>query len=223
MADDPSTPPPADNDGLLKALKGLVERHGDPTAALRVVLDENYRYRDQIRDLKGKVPGEADVVLKGDDAKRWQSYRELGEPGDLKRSLKDAETNAAEVTRFRRAERHAEVASVAGFNPKVFRRLAEQDGLEFEIKPEKKGSEEIPVVHVKGKDDKGEPTLVPLTRYAETHWVDFLPSLQGGEKREPARPQGTPPRRDSNVPPPRPGNREEDIQQAIRTSGYAGF
>jgi hypothetical protein len=228
MADDPNTPPqggggggnPAPEPDLAKAIKGLLDRHGDPNAALRVVLDENYRYRDQLRDLKAKVPGEADVVLTGDDAKRWASYRELGDPGDLKKTLKAAADDRADVERFRRAEVYDEAATLARFNAKAFRRLAEADGLAVTIEADKKG-ERVP--HVKGVDDKGQEALTPLTQYAETHWAEFLPSLQGGERQEPQRPNGTPRGRNPNGPPPPPGEKGDPIEQHIRRSGIVSF
>lgn len=182
---------------LVKAVEGLIARHGDSMAALRVLLAENHGYRDEIRKLKETQPPADALVLKGDDAKAWQAYVTLGKPSDLRKALDDGKTAQTEADGFRREKLHGEAAALHGFKAAVLDRLARQDGLTIEIKDEKdKAGKAVKVAHVKGEGDAS----TPLTEYAEKQWSEFLPSLKAGDK---GAVPGTPPRR-NGVPTPTP-------------------
>jgi len=181
---------------LAKAVEGLVARHGDPTAALRVLMGENYTLRDQARDLKGKLPAEGSVVLAGDDARHWGDYRKLGAPADLRRAIDAGKQFEAEAGGYRKAEligRAAEVTAIDGarIRPAVLGRLAEgldievRDELNKEGKPVLKDGKPVRQAVVKGEGDK----VTPLADYAKQHWGDFLPALKAEAD---ARRPGTP-------------------------------
>ena len=181
---------------LVKAVEGLIARHGDSTAALRVLLGENHTYRDQIRELKGRLPPEGSRILQGEDARHWDTYRQLGNPGDLRKSLEAGKQYEAEVAGFRRAAILRDAAELSGFRPSVLS-LAARD-LEIEIADEKgKDGKAVRVAYVKGEGD----TREDLQAYAEAHWGELLPSLRAAQER----PVGTP--RAGGMPPgspPRP-------------------
>lgn len=212
--------PPAPD--LTKVVEGLLNKHGDPTAALKVLLAENYEYRDSIRTLKGKVPPEGDVVLSGDDTKRWHTYRELGEPSDLRKAVSERDQLRADLGRVRTAEASDQAAELSGYNRRALRRLTAQDGLEYEFRDEKKDGKDTRVPCVKGKDDKGADVLIPLDEYVEKNAPEMLPALRDGQKTaEPQRPPGMPPRRDPPATPPPPGDGMDPIHR--ETFEHVGY
>jgi hypothetical protein len=169
---------------LVKAVEGLISRHGDPTAALRVLMGENYASRDRIRELTARLPAGSSLVLDGDDVKHWNTYKQLGTPGDLKKSLDAGQQFEAEAGGFRKAELVRSAAEVHGFKPSVLGTLARD--LDIEIAEAKgKDGKPVRVAVVRGEGD----SKTPLTEYAEAHWADFLPSLRADPA---ARPVGTP-------------------------------
>jgi hypothetical protein len=178
---------------LVKAVEGLIARHGDSTAALRVLLGENYTAREKIRELTNRLPPEGSRVLQGEDAKHWETYRQLGNPGDLRKALEAGKQYEAEVGAFRKAELVRAAAEVTGFKPSVLA-LAARD-LEIEIQDQKdKGGKAIRVAVVKGLGEAAKD--IPLTEYAEANWKDLLPSLRIAEERSIGTPRagGMPPR-----------------------------
>lgn len=216
----PSAPDPTE--GFRKAL----EKHqNDGVRLAETLYGENFKLREKLRHAEDRVPGDSDVVLKGDDAKRWTHYRELGEPSEIRKGLGERDAFRTESERYRRAEQYGEVADLHGLNPRAFRRLAEQDRLDFEtvdVKDPRTG-ETKPVAHVKGVDAEGKPTKTPLEKYAQDHWPEFLPSLlQGSTRQESAKPNGTPPRRNANGPPPPLGG-DATPEDIIRRSGQVAF
>lgn len=231
---DPNNPNPQGGEGqnptvpdLARAIEGLLNKHGDPTAALRVLLAENYEYRDQIRTLKGKVPEQGSVVLSGDDLRRWNTYRDLGEPTDLRKAVEQRDQYKAESERNAREKEYGAAAKVAGYVPDAFIPLAERDGLQLVTKEERDRTtgKAGPVVHVKGVDADGKETLTPLSTYAEDRWAVFLPSLKAGSP-PPTRPVGTPPPRSLNTPPPRPGSADDEdpiYRETLAQGNYSRF
>jgi hypothetical protein len=193
--------PPVTPD-LSKAADGLVAKHGDPTAALLVLLGENYKARDTVRELKAKLPADGSLVLTGDDAKAWSRYRAAGDPKTVEAALTERDAYRTEAEGYRRDKHHADVAAVAGYKPAVLTRLATTDGLSLRVDDgkDKLGKPvKLAVVVAKGADDK--ETVTPLADYAAAHWQDFLPALAAVSAARPL-PTGTPaPRHET---PPRP-------------------
>lgn len=203
----PTPEPKVEDKGLdlVKAVEGLVAKHGDTTAALRVLLGENYSYRDQIRDLKAKVPGGEDVVLKGEEAKHWGSYRALGKPADLKAALDEGATAKTEAGTYRREKLTATSARLtkvdgSALDPEVLGTLADKLDLVLDDlkddkgvligedgKPLPKDGTPVKAAFVKGEGDK----LTNLAVYVKANWAKFLPSLKvSGTTQE--KPRGTP-------------------------------
>ena len=172
---------------LTKAVEGLLARHGDATAALRVLLGENYSHRDEIRALRGRLPAEGAIVLAGDDAKHWSAYRQLGTPADVRKAIEEGKTSATALGSLRKAETDRAAAEVAGFRSSVLATLAKDLELEVVEEKSKDGKAVTKVARVKGEGD----TRTPLAEYAQQHWKDFLPSLKSEpERRAPGSPTG---------------------------------
>jgi len=184
------TDPPEDKGkapDLKVVAEKLIEKHGSESEAVRVLLNENHSYRDQLRDLKAKIPGEGTVVLSGDDAAHWSAYRDLGKPEDLKKQIKDGLAEREELGVFRREKSLAVIAKAAGVeNVSAFLKVAATPE-QHVVKEEKKDGKDIASVFVKDGDNE-----VAF----ETFYADFLPSLR------PAKPdpKGTPSRASNTTP-----------------------
>lgn len=129
------------------------------------------------RDLvkaRAKAAPDGAVVLTADEAKEWEVFRGLGKADDVSKRLKTGEEAATKLAGRERGDTLREVAEIAGFKVGPFSRLADQDGLSFEVgaEVEKDGKKSRPVT-VKTKDGKS----APLTDYVKTNWADFEPSL----------------------------------------------
>jgi hypothetical protein len=187
---------------IREALESLLKEHdGDRNSALRVLIQENQGLHGLLSDAEARLPADGSVVLSGDEAKAWRSYREIGEPADLRKALAERDTFRSEAEGLKKAEVVREAARLVNFRPAVLSRLAADaelavvDGKGPDGKPAK-----VPVVRTPGAKE-GEVVEAPLSEYAESKWADFLPSL----KLEPERPTpGTPPRPREAPEPPTP-------------------
>lgn len=211
--------PPVDPNEGFKAL--LAKHSNDALVVAGQLHAENYKLRQKNATLKAGVPGEGSVVLKGDDAKDWQKYRELGKPSEVKTSLESGRAAIEERDRFGRAEAYRKVAEREGLKPSVFGSLAERDGLVIEFVPGKekgKDGRAIEVAVVKGEGD----STTPLNEYVDQHWSDFKPAL-GGESRDKKVLDATPPRRPFGMPAPdlSQDSRSPAEQALIRSGIYS--
>ena len=165
----PPTSPPATNGGNQPDLAGqianLIARQGSPDAALMLLMQENYQYRDQNRQLRERVPDGA-VVLSGDDAQRWRGYQALGQLDELRTCLTEREQAQTELATLRSQATMRTVAEAMQWKPSVLERLA--GNVTFITKTE--GEQTTITV----KDGDGE---TPLQAYADTHWGEFMPAL----------------------------------------------
>lgn len=174
------------------AAEKLIAKHGSAAEAVRELMKDNHSVREKNRELSAKVP-EGAVVLKPEQAKAWEAYRQLGEPAELKTAKEERTAFANEVAGFKRRDIHAEAAAIAdggkGYKASVLNRLAEQDGITIEVVNEQKDGKPVKVARVKDGE-----TTTPLDQYAASKWADFLPALKGsGQATTQTRAGGTPP------------------------------
>jgi hypothetical protein len=168
-----------------EGFKKLLEKHQNDTARVAEKLyDENHSYRQTIRELKGKVPGEGSLVLNADQAKSWTAYLELGKPEQLAALKGEHSQFATERQAAAREKLHAAAAEAHGYKVGVLSRLIDQDKLEIEIKDVSVNGKTAKVAHVKDGD-----TLTPLPDYAKANWSDFGDALP---KTPDVKPIGTP-------------------------------
>lgn len=165
----PPTSPPATNGGNQPDLAGqianLIARQGSPDAALMLLMQENYQYRDQNRQLRERVPDGA-VVLSGDDVQHWRDYQALGQLDELRTRLTEREQAQTELNNLRTQATIRSVAEAMQWKPSVLERLA--GNVTFITKTE--GDKTT----ISVKDGDGE---TPLQAYADTHWGEFMPAL----------------------------------------------
>jgi hypothetical protein len=220
---------------LAKQAENLTAKHGDPSVALMVLLGENYKLRDDLREARKTIPPEGSRVLYGDDAKTWDSYRELGEPGAIRKAVRERDEFSGKVQKFERESELRSVADKARIDGQpvkfaVLKTLA-TDLVFGEDTAKGKDGKEYSFVTVTAADG-AEP--VPFEQYATTHWADFLPALRA-DGQGAARAPGTPSRdrpngaNAANVAPgsalglPQPSEkRQPDLQHQLRQMGV-GF
>lgn len=146
-------------------IANLIARQGSPDAALMLLMQENYQYRDQNRQLRERVPNGA-VVLSGDDAQRWRDYQELGQLDELRTRLTEREQAQIELTNLRTQATIRTVAEAMQWKPSVLERLA--TNVTFITKTEGDKT----TISVKDGDVE-----TPLDAYADKHWGEFMPAL----------------------------------------------
>jgi len=164
---------------LVKVVEGLIAKHGDPNAALRVLLSENHNYRDQLREVKAKLPADGHVVIDPDKAKLFAAYQQYGTPDEIKQGLYERDELSTTVAAHKRAREISDVAKLAGYDPDVLTTLA--GDLQFEVTDGKdKAGKDVKTVSVKDGDK-----LVSLEDHAKAKWEKFLPSLKPTQAKAP--------------------------------------
>lgn len=167
------------------AFQRLLDRYKNDAMALSEKLySENYQYRErqrqleqQVTDLTGKVPTAESVVLSGDDAKAWVTYKALGKPEEVKQAIDERTQLQGKLQGMERDTTLRSVAETVGYKASVLSNLdrmakAEGKALAFELRDTQVDGKPVKVAYVKDGDKD-----FPLTEYANTNWADFLPAL----------------------------------------------
>lgn len=166
--------------------------------------EDNFKYRQRLREAEGRLP-EGSLVLKGDDAKAWSQYRDLGRPQDIRTMLDERKTLSEWKRGREQADTLAEAARLHGWKPSVLTRFAKADGLEVVVDddPEAKDQDGKPVRKgfVVTRGDDGQERRTPLDQYAGTQWQAELEVL-----REPPAKQTAADREDVRRPEPKDGD-----------------
>lgn len=160
-----------------EGLKAMLARYNNDALATAAELysqtyglrEDRRNLRKQVEELKAKVPQENSVVLTAEEAKAWETYRELGKPDEIRTSLDNAKKD-------RRAALASRAASTHGYNPEVLERLLADNA---EIIEGDKGEDGKPVYKVKVGD-----TTKTLSELAESDWKPFMKSLLDNGKPE---------------------------------------
>jgi hypothetical protein len=199
-----------DKDKEIQNLQALQTRYNNDSAALaRDLLAENAKLRSERRDLRedltkatAKVPAEGAVVLTGDDAKAWQTYKEQsgqgavlvpkdkaaaleayekhGTPEVVAQQLESGKVASVEVAQRKRAETLEVAAKSVGFKTGLLK-LAAKD-LDVQMR-------EVDVTDAEGKTSKvqkpfvvvkdgDKENLTPLVDHFKAAGEDVLADLQ---------------------------------------------
>jgi hypothetical protein len=174
MPDEPNDNPANDkpNADPTQAFQRRLDKYeGDAMKFATALYDENWQLREKNRQLEGKAPSEGSVVLSKTDAERWESYKALGKPDELKQRLDAHATLETQLAEMKQKDVLREVADLHGYKLSV---LLDRDkaagGLKVEIKDDAKG---VKTAFVKDGDKEA-----PITEFAQQHWADYLPSLK---------------------------------------------
>lgn len=162
--------------------KRLLERNqNDAIRVAEKLYDENHGHREakrkleqQVADLTGKVPAEGAVVLVGDDAKAWASYKALGAPDALTTALADKDRLAGEVGKMQRDRLFGDVATAAGYDKDVLMQIAPD--LKYVVEEVERNGKKAPAAFVL-EGERGE-TKTPIADYMKKHHEKYLPVLQ---------------------------------------------
>jgi hypothetical protein len=127
----------ADQEQKAERATRLVEKHSGDALKLALMIvereQENARYREELRTLKGKVPADDALVLGNDDAAKWQQYTQLGTPDDLTAIKTERDTFAADLRQSRRVAAIQQAASAEGLHAdkleKLLPRLIAEDAV----------------------------------------------------------------------------------------------
>lgn len=167
-------------------VEGLVAKHGDAKAALKVLYDENHGLREDRRlareerdKLKERV--EKGELLEGDDAEAWKKYQELGEPDEIQSGLqRKAELEQEEEKRSKR-EATDKAAKAQEWDPEVLIDLPGAKDAEYEVVEETVDGEKVEVAYITPAGEGAKK--VKLSDHADEHWGKFIRSLEasGGE------------------------------------------
>ncbi len=159
----------------------LLKAHsGDSNAALRTVLAERDRYRDEASEAKGRLPKEGSVVLDADAAKAWAAYQGHGTPEAIAKALEDGKTAATERDDLKFQSHIGEVAGLMKWKPGVLadrvRALKLETVIKEEPDPKDLKGDKLRVPHVKLEGDK----TISLADHAKAtpELADYLPALQ---------------------------------------------
>lgn len=216
-ADPPVVEPALTAADLSKAIKDVVKDHaGDRDAALRTVMLDRDKLRDEAAELRGKLPKEGVVILDDDARALWETYQALGKPEDLTKALETGKAAGDELASLKHERFIGEVAGLVKWKPSVLADRVAATKVEVVVKdepdpkdPKKQATLKVP--HVKLDGDKTQP----LASYAETHWADYLPAL----KVEPAKPipppLGSPPQGDGTPPRPKLDPKAVALRQSV--------
>lgn len=180
----PAAQPPAASSAKKQLVNALIREHGSANAALYKIASENKDLRQKNAALRGE---EVDglVMLKGDDAKRWQAFQSLQlEPAAITTALAEAtalkQQNTAlsqSLTEAKQERARDEAAAMMGYKPSVLAALEKSQGFRVEVRDAKneKGETSRVAYAVTGEKDKEEAK--PLAEYAASALSDFLPAL----------------------------------------------
>jgi hypothetical protein len=180
----------------------MKNRSGDPIVAdLRGVIADRDKYRDELADVKARLPKEGSVILDADGAKAWAAYQGLGDPAALTKALDEGKTAATERDDLKFNAHMGEVSGLMKWKPGVLADRVRTSGVEVIVKdepnPKDPKAPKLKVPHVKLEGDK----TTPLADYAKEHWADYLPALST-EPAKPEIPRGSP--TSNGQAPPRP-------------------
>lgn len=178
-------------------MEEAVKKHGGAEAALMYTLGtnadlsrDNWKQREEIRDLRSKLPASGARVLTAEEATAFDAYRALGAPDAVKKKVTERDEFETKVKEVARSEQLSDIAEKAGkWDAKRLKQLVRnEEFVEVDAKDKDGGlilgdnKKPKRVIHVKGE---GEATT-PI----EVYYKDFLSVLAPEKEIE----KGTPSR-----------------------------
>jgi hypothetical protein len=164
-----------------KLRQKIREAKDSPYKADEALREENQRLERENEELSSKIPDSAAVVLSGDDAKAWPAFKALGVTAEkAKDALKERDELKAQLKERDAKDLIAQAAELVGYNAKVLTDQVALRKLHLELKDvtEKIDGKDVvkKVPHVRPQADE-KAALEPLTTYAERELAEYLPLL----------------------------------------------
>lgn len=180
------------------AFQRLLEKNNNDGVRLAASLfDDNYRQREQIRQLTAKMP-EGSVVLTGDDAKDWTAFKALNvEMKDVKAAIKDAPDLRKQNKELAAMEQYRELAEI-GLDGKKLKVSVLKDLLNkypdatfrFATEKAQDGKTDVRKAYIKSAADG---TETDFATFSAQNLTDYLPSLKVDAGAEQPLPNGAGP------------------------------
>ena len=128
------------------------------------LLQDNYEQREQLRQLRDRLPDDNQLVLEEDQVEQLREVGAIGEDGevkadDLQERLEKAEEAQDELEALRKREQRREVCEVTGLNGEAAEDILPDD-LEFEV--EEGDEDEGATAYVQTEDGRQ-----PVEKYVE--------------------------------------------------------
>jgi hypothetical protein len=153
---------------LVSSLKSASINSDSTAKKLVEVIGDNFKLRRKLAEVsKASVIDKDAIVLKGDDAKNWIKYGELGDPKSLKKIIEDSKGSVAALAKIERKELYTKAAKSIGMVPEAFTKLAESEGLVIGFSEVKgKNGKTVESAHARGEGDE----TTPLEEYVKSAW-----------------------------------------------------
>jgi len=160
------------------------------------VKTDNFKYREQRRKDRDRLKELEDqvadgVILKGDEAKEYESLKKLGKkPEEIESELSNGRSAIERLAILEQEKTLSEAARLLEMRPTALGRFVKADNLDVEIDEQKENDEikRVPVVVIKSDDENKEAERMPLAKYAESHWSDDLDALKESRQDKSKRP-----------------------------------
>lgn len=175
---------------LSAVLKGMKEEHGGADKVALKLLSDNHGYRqklklakDELADLKKKVPADGARVLTAEENKAFEAYQALGKAEDLKAALEAAKTAQVKLASIERRDLVGKAAGAHGLDAEAVASLLPAD-LALEIVQEQGEEGKVSVARV--KDGAKTPTLPEWLAERHPALAPRLKVESGNEAKGPA-------------------------------------
>lgn len=161
----------------------LAQHNQNGVAVASKLYDENYQYRQQIRELKDKQPKEGSIVLTADEAKEWETLKTLNmKATDVKKAVDRASELEKQNKELASMEALRELADIGLDGSKLkLSVLKDQLGLKYPdakitfTTTKDKDGKEVKVASIQ-KTDKD--AVQSFAEFAKAELADYLPALK---------------------------------------------
>ena len=170
---------------IFETFNSRLEKHNNNALDLaQQLFRDNYTLREEkrklsgkITELEGRVPADGSVVLSGDDAKAWNSIKELNlSPDEIKAKLQSSSDTERELAGLKRTELMRQVADTEGYKATVLSGILPADAA-VEVKDLEKDGQKKKRAFIKIKENGADRELL-LSEYLEANKADYLPALR---------------------------------------------
>ncbi len=185
MADENDDPSGNDDGVTREELEQQAQQAVEDGRAMQKItqlLQDNYEQREQLRELRGQLPGDDQVVLDEEEASQLRELGALGEDGTVQASevqerLQEAEQAQEELQAYRRREKRRRVYEVEGLNEEAAEDILPDD-LDFEVE-EGEGEDESDTAYVKTEDGR-----TPVSDYIDESFSEPIQKALTGSQEE---------------------------------------
>ena len=171
--------------------------------------DKKSAAEEQVAELKKQLPGEDSTVLSKADADRWEAYRSLGKPDDLKATL-EAKTQAE--GRLAELERQDAIRNAAGstYNAKALTRFLPTAARIEASEETRDGKTEKAYAVILPQGEGQEPKRTPLREWVEMQEQELGLSLKADQPKPAPTGAGRTPERELT-----PEDRRKDLEGTV--------